>query len=160
MNRRSILTSSAIAALGLVFSLSGALAQTKTLKDQLVGTWILSSTDAYGPNPKGSYMFDPNGRFSAILMRNDLPKYTSNNRTQGTPTEYKATVDGSLAYFGTYSVTGTELTLRVEGSTFGNWTGTDQKRTNVSVVGDELKYTVLAPSGGGPANVTIWKRAK
>jgi hypothetical protein len=160
MNRRSILTSSAITALGLVFSLSSALAQTKSLKDQLVGTWTLNSTDAYGPNPKGSYMFDPNGRFSAILMRNDLPKYTSNNRTQATATEYKATVDGSLAYFGTYSVSGTELTLHVEGSTFANWTGTDQKRTNISVTGDEFKYTVPAPSGGGPAAPVVWKRAK
>jgi hypothetical protein len=160
MNRRSIFTFLAITALGLVFSLCGAVAQTKSLKDQLVGTWTLVSTDAYGPSPKGSYMFDFNGRFSAILMRNDLPKYASNNRTQGTPTEYKATVDGSLAYFGAYSVSGTELTLHVEGSTFGNWTGTDQKRTNVSVTGGELKYTVGAPSGGGPANVTTWKRAK
>jgi hypothetical protein len=160
MNRRSIVTFSAITALGLVFSLSGAVAQTKSLKDQLVGTWTLVSTDAYGANPKGSYMFDANGRFSAILMRNDLPKYTSNNRTQGTSAEYKATVDGSLAYFGTYSVSGTDLNLHVEGSTFANWTGTDQKRTNVSVAGDEFKYTVSAPSGGGPAAPVVWKRVK
>jgi Lipocalin-like domain len=121
MNRRSILTFSAITALGLIFSLGGAVAQTKSLKDQLVGTWTLFSTDAYGPSPKGSYMFDPNGRFSAILMRNDLPKYSSNNRTQGTPPEYKATVDGSLAYFGTYSVIGPNLlcTLRVVRSEIG-----------------------------------------
>jgi hypothetical protein len=160
MNRRSILNITAIAALGLAMSLNSAMAQTKSLKDQLVGSWTLVSTDAYGPNPKGSYMFDPNGRFSAILMRSELPKYASNNRTQGTPAEYKGTVDGSLAYFGTYSANGTDLTLHVEGSTYPNWSGTDQKRTNVSVTGDELKYTVSAPSGGGPANVTIWKRAK
>jgi hypothetical protein len=150
----------AIAALGGAFAPTGADARTKSLKNQLVGTWTLSSTDAYGSNPMGSYMFSPNGRFSAILMRNDLPKYASSNRTQGTAAEYKATVDGSLAYFGTYSVSGNELTLHVEGSTFANWTGTDQKRTNVSVVGDEFKYTVTAPSGGGPANETVWKRAK
>ena len=160
MKRRSILKLSAITALGLVFSLSSALAQTKSLKDQLVGSWTLVSTDAYGPNPKGSYMFDANGRFSVILMRTELPKYASNNRTQGTAAEYKGTVDGSIAYFGTYSVSGTELNLHVEGSTYANWTGTDQKRTNVSVAGDEFKYTVPAPSGGGPAGQTLWKRAK
>jgi hypothetical protein len=160
MNRRSINQTSVITALGLAISLSSAMAQTTSLKDQLVGTWTLSSTDAYGSNPKGSYIFSPNGRFSAILMRNDLPKFTSNNRTQGTSAEYKAIVDGSLAYFGTYSVSGNELTLHVEGSTFANWTGTDQKRTDVSVNGDEFKYIVPAPSGGGPASPTIWKRAK
>jgi hypothetical protein len=161
MNRRSIVQISAVTALGFVMSLSSAMAQTKSLKDQLVGTWTLSSAEPYGTNPKGSYMFDSNGRFSAILMRNDLPKYTSNSRTQGTPAEYKGTVDGSIAYFGTYSVNGTDLDLHVEGSTFANWTGTVQKRTNVSVVGDELKYNVPAPSDGRPtAAPTVWKRAK
>jgi hypothetical protein len=161
MNRRSVVQISAVTALGLVMSLSSAMAQTKSLKEQLVGSWILSSADLYGTNPKGSYMFDSNGRFSAILMRNDLPKYTSNSRTQGTPVEYKGTVDGSIAYFGTYSVNGTDLDLHVEGSTFANWTGTVQKRTNVSVVGDELRYNVPAPSDGRPtAAPTIWKRAK
>ena len=161
MNRRSILNLSAITALGLALSLSSAMAQTKSLKDQLVGTWVLSSAEPYGTNPKGSYMFDANGRFSAILMRNDLPKYTSNSRTQGTPAEYKGTVDGSIAYFGTYSVNGTDLELRIEGSTFANWTGTVQKRTNVSVTGDELKYNVPAPSDARTTTTpTVWKRAK
>jgi len=161
MNRRSILELSAITVLGLVMSLDGAIAQTKPLKDQLVGTWTLSAAEPYGTNPKGSYTFDSNGRFSAILMRNDLPKYTSNSRTQGTPAEYKGTVDGSIAYFGTYSVSGTDLDLHVEGSTFANWAGTVQKRTNVSVVGDELKYNVPAPSDGRPtAAPTVWRRAK
>jgi hypothetical protein len=161
MNRRSIVQISAVTALGFVMSLSSAMAQTKSLKEQLVGTWTLSSADLYGTNPKGSYMFDSSGRFSAILMRNDLPKYTSNSRTQATPTEYKGTVDGSIAYFGTYSINGTDLDLHVEGRTFANWTGTVQKRTNVSVVGDELRYNVPAPSDGRPtAAPTIWKRAK
>jgi Lipocalin-like domain len=161
MTRRSILTLSAITALGLVMSANSAMAQTKSLKDQLVGSWTLVSAEPYGTNPTGSYMFDSNGRFSAILMRRDLPKYTSNSRTQGTPAEYKGTVDGSIAYFGTYSVAGTDLDLHVEGSTFANWTGTVQKRTNVSVAGDELKYNVPAPSDGQPtAAPTVWKRVK
>src|ERR1700676_3703184 len=115
MNRRSIRNLSAITALGFVMSLSSAMAQTKSLKDQLVGTWTLSSAEPYGTNPKGSYVFDSNGRFSAILMRNDLPKYTSNSRTQATAAEYKGTVDGSIAYFGAYSVNGTDLDLKIEG---------------------------------------------
>jgi hypothetical protein len=161
MNRRSILTISALIAPALFMALNGSMAQTKTLKDQLVGSWTLVSAEPYGASPTGSYMFDSNGRFSAILMRNDLPKYTSNSRTQGTPAEYKGTVDGSIAYFGTYSVSGTDLDLRIEGSTYANWTGTVQKRINVSVAGDALKYNVPAPSDGRPtAAPTVWKRAK
>jgi hypothetical protein len=161
MNRRSIIQISAITALAPSMSLSSAMAQTKSMKDQLVGSWTLVSAEPYGTNPTGSYMFDANGRFSAILMRNNLPKYTSNSRTQGTPAEYKGTVDGSIAYFGTYTVSGSDLDLRIEGSTFANWVGTVQKRTNVTVAGDELKYNVPAPSDGRPtAAPTIWKRAK
>ena len=84
MHRRNILNLSAITVLGFVMSVNAAVAQ-KSLKDQLVGSWMLVSAEPYGTNPKGSYMFDANGRFTAILMRNDLPKYTSNNRTQSHP---------------------------------------------------------------------------
>jgi len=161
MNRRNVLRVSAISALGLALSAGNAAAQSS--KD-LVGSWTAVSVDAYGPNPKGSLIFEANGRFSLQLMRTDLPKYLSNNRTQGTPAEYKATVEGSLSYFGTYSVSGTDLILHIEGSTFPNWTGTDQKRINLSVSGDELKYTNPAPSGGVPAgtanNPLVWRRGK
>jgi hypothetical protein len=160
MNRRNVLSLSAIAALGLTLSAGSAAAQ--SAKD-LVGSWTAVSVDAYGPNPKGSLIFEANGRFSLQLMRSDLPKYASSNRTQGTPAEYKATVEGSISYFGTYAVSGTDLMLHVEGSTFPNWTGTDQKRVNLSVTGDELKYTNPTPSGGGaaaPSLPLVWKRVK
>ena len=71
-----------------------------------------------------------------------------------------STVEGSLAYFGTYSVSGTDLLLHIEGSTFPNWTGSDQKRINLAITGDELKYVQPTPSGGGPAAPVAWKRVK
>ena len=163
MNRRNVLGLSAISALGLALSAGDATAQ--SAKD-LVGVWTPVSVDAYGPNPKGSLIFEANGRYSLQLMRPDLPKYLSNNRLQGTPAEYKITVEGSLSHLGTYSVSGTDLIFHVEASTFPNWTGTDQKRINLSVTGDELKYTNLAPSGGYqylvPANAAfvVWRRVK
>jgi len=158
MIRREILNLCAITALGLALLPGNAVAQ---LAKDVLGTWTLvSAGDAYGSNPRGSLIFEPNGRFSIQLMKNDLPKYASNNRTQGTPAEYKATVEGSLSYFGTYAVSGTDLNLHIEGSTFPNWVGMDQKRINLSVNADELKYTQPNPSGGGPAAQLIWRRAK
>jgi hypothetical protein len=158
MNRRSALSISAITAIGFAFPLNSVTAQSK---DQLVGTWTLvDAGNAYGTNPKGSAYFDSNGRFAIILMRSNLPHYASNNRTQGTPAEYKDTVEGSLAYFGTYSVNGTDLNLHVEGSTFPNWTGMDQKRINLTTTADELRYTQPNPSGGGAPAQLIWRRAK
>jgi hypothetical protein len=118
------------------------------------------SAEAFGPTPKGVLIFDANGRYSLMLMRPDLPKYESNNRTKGTSEEYKAIGAGSISYFGTYSVSGTDLIIRVEYSSFPNWNGTEQRRTNFTLAGDELKYTNTAPSVGGPAAVLVWKRAK
>jgi hypothetical protein len=103
----------------------------------LVGTWVLVSstlerggmkTDYFGPNPQGQLMFGPDGHFSAIFTRSDLPKFDSNNRQAGTPEENKAVVQGSIAVFGMYSVNGTDdiITFHIEGSTFPNWNGTAQ----------------------------------
>jgi Lipocalin-like domain len=89
--------------LGLALCSSNAIGQ--SAKD-LVGTWTIASAEAFGPNPKGLLIFEPNGRYSLMLMRADLPKYASNNRAQGTSEEYKAIGAGSISYFGTYSVAG------------------------------------------------------
>ncbi len=157
MKRRSVLSLSAITALALALAAGNAVAQ--SAKD-LAGTWTLVSADAFGPSPKGVLMFDANGHVSAQLMRSDLPKYAGNNRMQATPEEYKGTVQGSISYFGTYSVNGTDLLFRIEGSSYPNWTGTEQKRTNLTLSGDELKWTNPAPSAGGAPAVVVWKRAK
>ncbi len=146
-----------IAALAVLFAAGNAFAQ--TAKD-LVGTWTLVSADIFGANPKGILMLDANGHISAIVMRSDLPRYATNSRSQGTAEENKATVQGMIAWFGTYSLHGADFSVHIEGSSFPNWIGTDQKRTIVSVTGDELRWTQLAPSSGGPPILNVWKRAK
>lgn len=136
------------------------------------GSWILvalynetdgEKTNPFGPNPRGSMLLTPDGRFSMILMRASLPKFASNIRTKGTVEENQAVVQGSVAAFGTYTMTGDKeqmLNLHMEGSTFPNWDGQDQKRP-VTVIGDEMKVTNPAPSiGGGGTNYQVWKRAK
>ena len=147
-----------VIALGVAPSATSGFAQ--SLANDIVGTWALVQAAPFGPTPKGIIMFDANGHFSAILTRSDLPKFVSNNRTQGTPDEYKATVEGSLAFFGTYSVSGTDLNLHIVGSTFANWNGGDQKRISVSASAEELRFTQPTPSGGGSAEATIWSRMK
>jgi hypothetical protein len=78
---------------------------------------------------------------------------------QGTVEENKAMVQGGIAYFGTYSVVDKVIVEKVEGSTWPNWTGTEQKRPIVSLTGDELKVTVPAASLGGTGEVAF-KRIK
>ena len=150
--------------LGVVLSASEVCAQ--TAKD-LAGTWTLVSADTvrpdgsrvptFGASPKGILVFTDDGRFIYLLSRADLPKFASNNRTTGTPEENRAVVQGSIATFGTYSVAGTDLLIKVEHSTFPNWIGADQKRT-IAVTGDQLKWTNAAGSGGGVVELVL-KRA-
>jgi len=146
-----------------------ALGQQKTLKEQVVGTWTYVSVDTvrpdgsreqmYGPNPKGLVIFDSTGHYALVNARADLAKFASNNRTQGTAEENKAVVQGSIAHFGRYTVNEADrtITFYIEGSTFPNWSGIEQKRP-FTASGDELKWTTPA-SGGGLGEVVL-KRAK
>ena len=115
MYRHRVRGFGAIAALSILFAAGIAFAQ--TAKD-LVGTWTLVSSDAFGANPKGILMLDANGHMSATLMKSDLPRYAVNNRGQGTADENKATVQGMLTYFGTYSVQGSDLLIHMEVARF------------------------------------------
>jgi hypothetical protein len=142
----------------------------KNDKERLVGSWILvsltsgegaSQTLPYGPNPKGTMMVDASGRFSITVLRSDLPKFASNNRMTGTSAENTAIVQGSIAYFGTYTIDEAThvITVNVEGSTFPNFDGGMQTRV-LSFDGDEVTYLNPTPSmGGGTAKVT-YRRTK
>jgi len=136
-----------------------------------VGTWTLVSitlekagkkTDFYGPNPHGQATWEANGRVSEIVIRSDLPKFEFNNRQAGTPEENKAVVHGSIAFFGTYSVSEADKTIgtHVESSSLPNWDGTKRKYS-FNVSGDELNITVISTPSTGTGTVhLVWKRAK
>ena len=93
------------------------------------------------------------------MMRSDRAKYSSNALWQGTSEENKETADGTITYFGTYSTNEADgsIAIQVEGSSFPNWNGTQQKRF-VTVSGDQLALTVRPPAGD--VVYVIWKRAK
>ena len=118
-------------------------------------------TDVYGTNPQGQAIFAPNGRFSIMFIRSDVPKFASSNRKTGTPEENQAAVQGSIAYFGTYSVSETDkiITYHLEGCTFPNWKGVDQKRL-FKLSGDELTLTNPTPSTGSGTGYSVWRRVK
>jgi hypothetical protein len=92
-------------------------------------------------------------------MRSDLPKFAANNRQDGTAEENKAIVQGSISYFGTYTIDEAAKTLifHIVGCSFPNWTGTDVKRP-FTLAGDELTWSGVG-SNGKPFR-TVWKRAK
>jgi hypothetical protein len=158
--------------LGAVLFTGHAVAQQKSVKEQLVGTWTLVSADSvrkdgskvevFGPNPKGTLIYTSDGHFALVQMRSDLPKLASNSRDRGTPEENKAVVQGSITYFGKYAVNEAEkvITLQLEGSTFANLVGGgEQKRLVISVTADELKFVNPKTPSGSTLEVG-WKRAR
>ena len=159
----------AIASFGLSMVTFDVLRQQQSLKEQLVGTWTLlaweqkngdgTKAERYGTSPKGIAFFDAGGRYIITVMRSDRAKYASNALWQGTAEENKETADGTTTYFGTYSISETDssIAIHIEGSSFPNWNGTDQKRF-VTITEEHLTLTVR-PAGGDVVDV-IWKRAK
>ncbi len=169
MNRRNIFAISAAAVLGLAILPTSAVSQQKSLKDQLVGIWTLTSTDittpngskqeVYGTNPKGILILDAGGRYVMLSAKRDRPKFT-HGRLEATGEEFKAAAQGLLAQFGTWSVSEPDKTFvgHVEGALFPNIEGTDQK-SSLSLAGDELKLTNNQLIGGGKQE-SVYRRSK
>lgn len=103
-------------------------------------------------------MFSADGHFMIIILRNDLPKIAANNRLQATTDESVAISRGSNSLYGTYSVADKVLHLKIDQSTFPNWSGTESARNILTLNQDEMKWNVPA-SMGGQSEVT-WKRMK
>jgi hypothetical protein len=83
------------------------------------------------------------------------------DRTKATPEEAKAIIDGSIAYYGTYTVNEADKTItpKLDGSTYANLVGgPEQKRIITSLTADDLKFT-NPRTPAGVTLLTIWKRA-
>jgi hypothetical protein len=168
MHRQRI-TLSIITALGLALLSGNAVAQQKSIKEQLVGTWSFVSSDAklpdgsplWGQNPKGLFIVAENGQFSWQIFRSDRLKFASNSWFKATPSELAANNQGTLAYFGTYSVDETDkvVTFLTQASTFPNSEGEVIKRIITKVTADELTYINLANVSGVRVEA-VWKRVK
>jgi hypothetical protein len=152
---------------------SDALAQQKAaeVKKNIVGVWKLVSDvntgpdgvvkkgAAFGPTPKGTFIFTSSGNYASVNTRPDIAKFAGGNRMKGTADENRAVVQGTIAHFGTYSVSpdGKALLLKVEGGTWPGWVGTEQRR-DLTLAGDDLKYSVVASIGG--TSELVYKRVK
>jgi hypothetical protein len=172
MNRRSILSISAMTTFALALLPTGSIAQQKSLKEQLVGTWTALSAETTGPNgakqqfygapAKGILILDAGGIYAQVLARPGRPKLKSINRfsLEATPEELKVAVTGTVATFGTWSVNEADKTLsrRPEASLLPNEEGIEQK-FSVTLAGDELK-TSTVNSLTGLKTEMVYRRAK
>jgi Lipocalin-like domain len=169
MNRRATLAMATTGLLCLAVGLSAgdAFAQQKSLKEQLVGTWTLVSSDQvrpdgtklrqFGSDPKGINVFDANGRFFVMIASADNLQIASIGSK--TNSDEDGLIVESIAYYGTYTVNEdvTVISLHLDASTFPNQVGTDQKRTITSLTANELKYSSPAAISGVQVH-QVWKR--
>ena len=136
----------------------------------LIGTWAVVLVDnilpdgsrvpLYGPHPEGLLMFDEGGHYALQLLRAERVRFAANDKSQGTPAELKAAVEGSNAHFGRYIVDpdGRSITFRIEHASFPNWDGMVQVR-RFTLVGDRLTYTVPSPTTDRSATgEVVWQR--
>ena len=163
MSRLSIVTSTAMLAV-LVLPVNAA---EQTLRQQLVGTWIMTSCDVktpWCPNGNGSLALTGSGRYTLVIFARDRPKLTGANpidRASVSADQYKGIGQGTVAQFGTWSVNEADKTLtqHVENSFFGGGQAGEFKFC-VSLNGDELKL-VSSSGNNDPRDLgsgATWKK--
>ena len=103
---------------------------------RLIGTWKLVAvvnedvstglkTDFFGPNPDGYINYGPDGRMIVINARSGRKAPAG---ASPTPEEAAALFRGVLAYAGSYTIEGNEVTHHIDISWNEIWTGTHQTR--------------------------------
>lgn len=144
-------------------------AAAQTAKD-VVGTWTLVSVTLeqgdktsrpFGETPKGLAVITPT-HIAVQIFRAGLPKFASNDRMTGTADENKSAIQGSIAFFGSWTFNDSDkaMVVKITGANYPNWEGAEQKRT-VSITGDTMTFANPTPSAGGPGGVAriVWKKA-
>jgi hypothetical protein len=164
MDRHKVLSLAAITSFGVAVSNGDSIAQQKLLKEQLVGAWMVVHCEVVRPdgtkgplvigaNPVGQFIFTDNGRF-AFQVAAEIPKFVSNDDSKTTPEENKAVVEGSISYFGSYTVTDADKTihLHIERGSIPNLNGTDGRRVVTTLTADTMNWTNPGSLRGGPIN--------
>ena len=136
----------------------------------IAGTWTLAAADLlhadgtrttdYGAAPKGLLIVDARGHYSLQIFKAERPRFASGDKVTGTAAELQAAVLGSSTHFGRMSLDTVAhvLTVNIEGASFPNQEGTQQKRAYV-LEGDQLSYHVPARADGNTP-ITVWRRVR
>lgn len=136
----------------------------------LEGAWTLVRCDnvypdghrveLYGPNPEGFWLIDAHGNYMMDIVRAKRLPFATNDKSKGTPEEYRAASMDFNAHYGTVSVDGMTMHSHIAQASFPNWDGKGGDSSFV-IKGDELTYTVAKPSSGaaeGAHGEVVWRR--
>jgi lipocalin-like protein len=139
---RSLISVSALVAVGLATLPGIAASQEKSLRDSLIGSWsVTSAMDHYESgrkinnwgDVKGNITFDAAGRFSQIIIGDPQPAIkTSDPRKPDAPI---------VAYFGSYTVNEADKTIsfKLDAASYSPRVGTPLMST-VAINGDVMSF--------------------
>lgn len=147
-----------------------ALAAAASAATSLAGTWTLAAADdlhadgsrtrGYGQAPKGRLIIDAAGRYSLQIFKAERARFASGDKRKGTAAEFEGAVLGSSTHYGTVAVDEAAhvLVFRIEGASYPNWEGTEQRRS-YELKGGELSYQV-PPAPDGTIPISVWRRVR
>lgn len=137
---------------------------------ELVGAWTLVRCDnvypdghrveLYGPNPTGMWLIDAQGDYMMQIVRAKRMPFAANDKSKGTPEEYRAASMDSNAHYGHVSADTNVLHSDIVHASFPNWDGRSGD-SSYTINGDELTYRVAKPSSGaaeGAHGEVVWRR--
>ena len=139
------------------------------MKERLIGTWTLVSAEReeipsgaktafLGENPSGFLHYMPDGRMLALITRGGRKALAGK---VATATEAEALIRSMIAYGGTYTCDGEEVTHHCDISWNQSFTGSKQKR---KVQFDGERLILSPPPSPDPTDGTMsvrrltWKR--
>ncbi len=166
LNRKVVLLSTLFAFLGI---LSTDVASAQSLKQQLVGTWKVSSAtmqvgDQKKPVPLGNdivglVMYNPDGYMCFTAMSANRPKFGSGDRAAGTVEQKAAAFESYRSTCGRYEVVSEKdriITHAFEVSLTPDMTGQSEKRFVREISGDKLVLETIPHVLKGEKVTGIW----
>lgn len=149
-----------------------AAAMSASVPGWLVGTWKLVRCDnvysdgrrmeLYGRDPQGRWMIDAQGHYMMMIARAKRTPFASDDKSTGTPAEYRAASLDVNAHYGNVAVKGDEIMTHIEQASFPNWIGHSGMRYYTRD-GDRLTYIVARPTSGASAGAhgeVVWQRIR
>jgi hypothetical protein len=126
----------------------------KKLQKEIVGTWRLISAEdrnspedpwvpyTFGNPPSGYFIYDSTGHASIQIMTTPPQKISSDPPPAN---EALAIYNNYIAYYGTYSIDQTNITVQVEGAWDPTQVGSAQVRPyqllgDTLIIGDQVTY--------------------
>jgi hypothetical protein len=139
---------------------------------ELVGTWTLVRCDnvypdgrrveLYGPSPEGMWLIDEHGDYMMQIVRAKRMPFAVNDKSKGTPEEYKAASMDFNAHYGHVSADAHTMHSQILRASFPNWDGKGGDSA-YTLKDDQLTYIVAKPSSGaaeGAHGEVVWRRVR